>query len=87
MRFKKLYDYDKLGIFKPLENDTVFVEVCEYGLNNKLGISLPEALKKGYYMEWSMEKIKRAFSFGNGNMKDFIEYAKLNKNYCLFLEV
>ena len=48
--------------------------------------SLKEAIRRGWYIEWTPEKIKAAFNFGNGTKKDFERYKKENIKYCLFLE-
>lgn len=42
--------------------------------------SIKKALKDGYFEEWDSEKIKLAFAFGNGTIKDFMRYVK-NNNY------
>lgn len=37
-----------------------------------------EAIAHGSYSPWDNNKIKRAFQFGNGTMKDFRRYCKDN---------
>ncbi len=39
-------------------------------------------LKSGDYNYWTAERIKGAFNFGNGKLKDFKRYAANNKRYC-----
>lgn len=41
--------------------------------------SINEAIQYGGYSVWCNEKIKLAFSFGNGTEKDFKRYCKDNK--------
>ena len=53
------------------------------GFSNKLSgrsyKSVKDAIKDGGYSVWCNEKIKLAFSFGNGTEKDFKRYCKDNK--------
>lgn len=42
--------------------------------------SLSKAFAEGYFEKWDNEKIKFAFAFGNGTIKDFMQYVKDN-NY------
>ena len=42
---------------------------------------------QGDYLEWTPERIKRAFNFGNGTEKDLERYIRLNKQFALFKEV
>lgn len=41
------------------------------GLSGRPYNSIKDAIKDGGYSVWCNEKIKLAFSFGNGNRKDF----------------
>lgn len=41
--------------------------------------SIKDAIKDGSYSVWCNQKIKLAFSFGNGTEKDFKRYCKDNK--------
>lgn len=41
--------------------------------------SVKDAIKDGGYSVWCNQKIKQAFNFGNGNIKDFEEFCKNNK--------
>ena len=53
------------------------------GFSNKLSgrsyKSVKDAIKDGGYSVWCDQKIKLAFNFGNGNIKDFEEFCKNNK--------
>ena len=53
----------------------------------KIDGSVEETMRKGFYIEWTPERIKSAFNFGNGTEKDLKRYMNDNKNNCLFLEV
>ena len=41
---------------------------------------------RGFWSEWTPERIKGAFNFGHGTMEDLIEHAELNKSYCVFYD-
>lgn len=49
------------------------------GVSGRPYNSINEAIKDGGYSVWCNEKIKLAFSFGNGTEKDFKRYCKDNK--------
>lgn len=60
----------------------LYLEISKQGSKN-----INEALKKGYYNEWNIERIKGAFNYGNGTIKDFKNYMNNNKCYCWFKEL
>lgn len=43
-----------------------------------------ESIEKGMYNIWDKRRIKGAFDFGNGTIKDFKRYMKDNSNNCYF---
>ena len=46
------------------------------------------AIKTGLYNIWTPERIKRAFSFNNGTLKDFNRYRKDNApRFCYIEEI
>lgn len=49
------------------------------GLTGRPYNSIKDAIQYGGYSVWCNEKIKKAFSFGNGTEKDFERYCKDNK--------
>lgn len=49
--------------------------------------SIEKATEYGFYSDWTEERIKGAFSFGNGTEKDLRRYMNDNKQYCIFVEV
>lgn len=49
------------------------------GITGRPYKSINEAIQYGGYSVWCNEKIKLAFSFGNGTEKDFKRYCKDNK--------
>ena len=61
-----------------------FIEISR-AKANELG-SVKKAYEQGFFTVWDSDRIKRAFNFGNGTLKDFKNYMENNKNYCLFME-
>jgi hypothetical protein len=53
----------------------------------KIDGSIEKVIENGFFIEWTPERIKNAFNFGNGTIKDFRRYMNDNKDRCLFLEV
>lgn len=49
------------------------------GLSGRPYKSIKDAIRDGGYSVWCAEKIKLAFSFGEGTEKDFERYCKDNK--------
>lgn len=49
------------------------------GLSGRPYNSIKDAIQDGGYSVWCNQKIKKAFSFGNGTEKDFKRYCKDNK--------
>ena len=48
--------------------------------------SVKQAIKDGYFMIWTPEKIKNAFRAGHGTIKDFNRYKNDNKPYIIVKE-
>lgn len=42
--------------------------------------SIEKATEEGYFWLWNDGKIARAFNYGTGNIKDFMEFVKNNKS-------
>ena len=61
---------------------TLYIEVSK-----QVGLSKSEALEKGYYSKWDKKRIKGAFNFKNGTLKDFKRYMKDNQKYSYFIKV
>ena len=52
------------------------------------GNSKAQAIREGNYNIWTPERIKSAFSFGNGTLKDFNRYRADNApRYCKIEEI
>lgn len=49
--------------------------------------SIEECIKEGYYGHWTERKVKAAFNYGNGTMKDFMEFIRNNKQLWVFYDV
>ena len=59
-----------------------FIEVCKKDTKN-----INDGIEKGFYNIWNDERIKKAFNFGNGTIKDFNNYMNDNKKYCYFKQI
>jgi len=55
-------------------------------MDNKI-IAIEYNQTKTDYNEWTVDRIKGAFNFGNGTIKNFKEYVKNNKNVYFKMEV
>lgn len=42
--------------------------------------------KRGFFSEWTPERIKRAFNNGAGTLSDLKEYAKNNRAFCTVVD-
>lgn len=62
-------------------------EISKNLLNRKCNGDIKKAVEAGYYTDWTTERIKGAFNFGNGTEKDLKRYMRDNSKYCVFLEV
>ena len=51
---------------------------------NKI-IAIEISKRCGDFNVWDDERIKNAFNFGNGTIKNFEEYMRNNKRYCTFI--
>ena len=49
--------------------------------------SADKAIKNLWFTVWTPERIKSAFNFGNGTKKNFIDYMRNNKEFCIFKEL
>ena len=61
---------------------TLYLEISK-----QVGLSKNEALEKGYYSKWDEKRIKGAFNFKNGTLKDFKRYMKDNQKYSYFTKI
>lgn len=63
----------------------MIIEVCNDEINKQ---GLKKAIADGWFTIWTPERIKNAFNFGNGTMKDFDRYRKDNSpRYCKIIEI
>ena len=65
----------------------MIIEIDKGYLNEFYNGDIIKAYQRGDYLEWTPEKIKRAFNFGNGTEKDLERYIRLNKQFAIFKEV
>lgn len=49
--------------------------------------SIEKAIQEGYCINWDKEKIKAAFNYGDGTIKDFKNYMDNNKKICVFKKI
>lgn len=62
------------------------IDSFSHGLTGRPYNSIKDAIQDGgSYSVWCNEKIKLAFSFGNGTEKDFKRYCKDNKSESEFI--
>ena len=65
----------------------MIIEIDKGYLNEFYNGDIIKAYQQGDYLEWTLERIKRAFNFGNGTEKDLERYIRLNKQFAIFKEV
>lgn len=65
----------------------MYIEIPKNILRDDCGGDIKKAIADGWYLEWTPERIKHAFNFGNGTIADLKKHMKMNKNYSVFLEV
>ena len=65
----------------------MIIEIDKGYLNEFYNGDITKAYQQGDYLEWTPERIKRAFNFGNGTEKDLEKYIRLNKQFAVFKEV
>lgn len=49
--------------------------------------SIKKAITDGWYMIWDAEKIRHAFNYGHGTIKDFERYKRDNKRFAIWVEL
>ena len=62
-------------------------EVYKKWVHQDYNGNINACIKDGFYIDWTDEKIKSAFNFGDGTIKDLKKHIENNKNLCYFLEV
>lgn len=63
----------------------MIIEICNDEIRKQ---GLKNAIADGWFTIWTPERIKHAFNYGNGTMKDFERYKKDNSpRYCLIKEI
>ena len=65
----------------------MILEAGKSYINKFYSGDLKTAINDGAGILWTDEKIKAAFSFGNGTIKDLKNYINNNKKYVYFVEV
>lgn len=49
--------------------------------------NLKQCIQEKDVIIWTDERIKKAFNFGNGTIKDLNRYMHDNKEFCYFVEI
>lgn len=49
--------------------------------------TIKKAISEGYFMVWTPERIRGAFSNGHGTLKDFNRYKDDNRIFCTIIEL
>ena len=62
------------------------IEIDKRFLKEDYNNNIKKCVVAGDFLEWTPEKIKSAFNFNNGTIKDLKRYMRDNKCYCLFLD-
>ena len=65
----------------------MILEIGKSFVNNVYSGDLKAAIKDNAGILWTDEKIKAAFNFGSGTVKDLKRYINNNKKYAYFVEV
>ena len=65
----------------------MILEIGKSYINKFYSGDLKAAILKKDGVLWTDEKIKAAFNFGNGTIKDLKNYINNNKKYAFFVEV
>ena len=60
-------------------------EIDKKILKNECNGNIEKAIIDGWFLDWNPERIKNAFSFGNGTEKDLKRYMNDNKGFCVFV--
>lgn len=61
-------------------------ELCRKDLREEFKNDAKKMIRGKMYILWDEERVKHAFNFGNGTMKDFKRYMKDNKIYCRYYD-
>lgn len=65
----------------------MMLEISKSYLRQEYAGNLKKCISEMDGILWNKERIKGAFNFGNGTEKDFHEYMRNNKQYCIFVRV
>ena len=64
----------------------MIIEYDKALLRNEYNGNIDKMTADGMFLEWTPERIKGAFNFGNGTEKHLKEYMNNNKQYCIFID-
>lgn len=65
----------------------MIIEIGKSYLQKEYGGNLQKAIYKKDYIAWTSERIKKAFSAGNGTEKDLQHYMLNNKQFAIFITI
>lgn len=65
----------------------MWIEIDKKILREDYKGNIQQAIQAGDFWDWTSDRIKRTFAFGNGTKSDFKEYMNNNKCYSVFMEI
>ena len=64
----------------------MIIEIDKKILKTECNNNIEIALKDGWFLDWNPERVKSAFAFGKGTIKDLNRYINDNKQFAVFIE-
>jgi hypothetical protein len=64
----------------------MIIEIDRKWLKEVYNGNIKQLMKAGDYLDWTPERIKRAFAFGNGTITDLHKYINNNRQYAIFYD-
>lgn len=64
----------------------MIIEIDKKWLRELYNGNIKQLMKAKDYLDWTPERIKSAFAFGNGTITDLHEYINNNRRYAIFYD-
>ena len=64
----------------------MIIEIDRKWLREEYNGNLKQLIKAEEYLDWTPERIKRAFAFGYGTIDDLYKYIDNNRRYAIFYD-